>query len=251
MITSKETPFGRAYREYSAHADKPILIYLHGAGERGTNPDVIDRVGFVKNFVPANSENFTILAPQQTSNYNGWIGNPFDEKHDDVEFMLWARENYSSDGRLYLTGHSMGGEGVWKTACLYPDIITAFVVSAGGGYNYNLTRNLGAIGLPGRSYHGDKDTSQNSYSRGVQAVNWYKAGGGADILTTYAGAGHGIDSRVYAEADLASWMLSQGTPGTPAPAPEEEIIDNPTIRLNVTTGVLTVNNTHSILLDSL
>jgi predicted peptidase len=215
----------KKYREYSKHTDKPLLIYLHGAGERGTDPTIIDRVPFVKNFVPLHRDKFTILAPQQTANFWGWQGDP-NSKHDGVEFIEWAIANYPHDGRVYVTGHSMGGHGSWDVATIMREKITAFVVSAGRSDNYNGVVSLGQLKTPARHYHGDKDTSENSYSKGKQVCNWYKTGSGIDILTTYTGAGHGIDGRVYAEPDLVDWMLSQGIsqpPVEPVKIPVDEI----------------------------
>ena len=102
----------KKYREYSKHTDKPLLIYLHGAGERGNDSIIIDSVAFVKNFVSKHADRFTILAPQQTANFWGWQGDP-NTKHDGVEFIEWAMANYQYDGRVYVTGHSMGGRGTW------------------------------------------------------------------------------------------------------------------------------------------
>ena len=80
------------HKEYSKHTDKPLLIYLHGAGERGTDPNIIDRTPFVKIFVPAHKDKFTILAPQQVTNFWGWLGDPKDG-HDAVNFIEWAIAN--------------------------------------------------------------------------------------------------------------------------------------------------------------
>lgn len=206
------------HKEYSKHTDKPLLIYLHGAGERGTDPNIIDRTPFAKIFVPAHKDKFTILAPQQVTNFWGWLGDPKDG-HDAVNFIEWAIQNYSHDGRVYVTGHSMGGRGTWEVAYIMKNKITAFVVSAGDSTNYAETVALGSLKVPGRAYHGDKDTSV-TYTKGVQACNWYKQGSGIEILTSYAGDGHGIDGKVYSTPDLAQWLLSQGVPKV-----EEPVID--------------------------
>jgi predicted peptidase len=219
MIT-KTGNLNRNYREYSNHTDKPLLIYLHGAGERGTDPSVIDNVPFIKNFVSKNVDKFTILAPQQTANFWGWLGDPKDG-HDAVNFITWALDNYLYDGRIFVTGHSMGGRGTWEVAYVMKNKITAFIVSAGDSTNYQETVALGRLKIPGRAYHGDKDTGV-LYSKGVQACNWYKEGSGVDILKTFTGAGHGIDGMVYSEPDLSDWMLSQGDQ-TPVKIPADEI----------------------------
>lgn len=218
------------YREYSKHTDKPLLIYLHGAGERGDNPSVIDRVAFVKIFVAAHKDKFTILAPQQPATSWSWGWHEKPEEHRAVNFINWVQENYQYDGRTFVTGHSMGGHGTWDVATLMGDKITGAVVSAGRSDFYQGVVALGALGTPIKHFHGDKDTSENSYSKGKSVTNWYKTKSGINVLTTYKGAGHGIDGKVYGEENIAEWFLSLGVSSpVPEPEPEPELPDTESI----------------------
>lgn len=219
MIT-KTSPVLK-YREYSYITGAPLLIYLHGHGERGSDPSVIDRVPFVKEFVSKHKDKFTILAPQQITSYNGWEGHPTSE-HDGVRFIRWALENYQHDGRLFITGHSMGGRGTWIAATILKERVTGFAVSAGSS-EYGPTIELGKLKVPGKAFHGTNDNSTNATTtQGKQAANWYKTGSGIDILKLYDGMGHGIDTKVYREEGLAEWFLSLGKPVVVEPEPQPE-----------------------------
>lgn len=221
MSITKTSPIFR-YREYSSHTDKPLLIYLHGAGERGDNPSVIDRVSFVKSIVAQHKDKFTILAPQQPATSWSWGWHEKPEEHRAVNFIKWAQENYQHDGRTFVTGHSMGGHGTWDVATLMGDKITGAVVSAGRSDFYQGVVALGALGTPIKHFHGDKDTSENSYSKGKSVTGWYKQKSGKDVLITYKGADHPIDGKVYGEENIAEWFLSLGVSNPPVPDPEPE-----------------------------
>jgi predicted peptidase len=216
MIT-KTTSFGRKYREYSDNPDKPLLIYLHGSGQRGSNPLVIDSVPFVTIFVNDHKDKFTILAPQQSSEFFGWQGAP-NTKHDGAEFVEWAIENYSHDGRVFVTGHSMGGHGTWDVATILREKITGFVAISGRSDNYQGVLSLGKLGTPGKHFHGQNDNATGAtYAQGVQVTNWYRSGAQAasSILVTYPGLGHNIDAKVYTEENLHTWFLAIDPPEDP------------------------------------
>lgn len=222
--TPGTTSFGLHYLEYSKHNDKPLLIYLHGAGEKGnTLADLgkLKNTAFAKYFASAHADKFTILVPQQHTARNSWDQH---ETRHGSRFVEWAMQNYKYDGRVYVTGHSMGGVGAWDVAVALKDKITAIAVSAGRSYNYNGVVDLGKRKFPAIHFHGTKDNSENNYASGEQVCRWYKTGSGKDILVTYDGAGHGIDGRVYKDEQLDQWFLSHGEPVVTIPEPEPEPI---------------------------
>lgn len=226
MSVTKTSPIFK-YREYSYLPGAPLLVYLHGHGERGDDPKVIDNTAFVKLFVPKYKDKFTIIAPQQPTPSNSWGWHEDKNGHRAVKFIEWLQANYQYDGRTFVTGHSMGGHGTWDVATLMREKITGIVVSAGRSDFYQGVVALGELGTPVKHFHGDKDTSENSYSKGKSVTNWYKNKSGKDVLITYDGAGHGIDGRVYGQENIGDWFLSLGTP-KPQPQPEPEpIIDIP------------------------
>ena len=112
---------------YSSNPTKkyPLLIFLHGAGERGSSP--ADMYKVAKNGPPKEIENqgslcfningkqecFIVLSPQLTGSGN-WTGNA---QKDFWDYILNGPNNYRYDpNRIYLTGLSLGGNGVWERA---------------------------------------------------------------------------------------------------------------------------------------
>lgn len=217
---------GIYFREYSNHPDKPLLVYLHGAGEKGnTLADLskLNNVAFVKYFVPKYKDQFTILCPQQVTARSNWDGH---ETMHGSRFIGWAMDTYKHDGRVYVTGHSMGGRGTWDALATHKAKITAAVVSAGNSLNYQGVSEVGKLKIPVIHYHGSKDTAipySNPYSgSGTQVCKWYKNASGIDPMITLEGQGHGIDGIVYRDKNVGEWFLQQGTPNIPQPVPEPE-----------------------------
>lgn len=221
-----KSEIGIYFREYSNHPDKPLLIYLHGAGEKGnTLADLskLNNVAFVKYFVPKYKDQFTILCPQQITARSNWDGH---ETMHGSRFIGWAMDTYKHDGRVYVTGHSMGGRGTWDALATHKTKITAAVVSAGNSLNYQGVSEVGKLKIPVIHYHGSKDTAipySNPYSgSGTQVCKWYKEASGIDPMITLEGQGHGIDGIVYKDKNIGEWFLQQGTSNIPQPVPEPE-----------------------------
>lgn len=228
---------------------KPLLIYLPHSGLKYSRSKSIqwnlDRlradVGF-KLFI--NDERFTVLAPMQFDNYNGYTGNP-NTGHDGEKFLREMVEKYVYDGRVFVTGHSMGGQGTWELCAKCPEIVTAAVVSAGHATSYQETIKI-KDQVKIRAYHGTLDRSEESFAEGKQSfINWYK--GDLSNWFPLEGFGHGINGYVYNPAqNVPDWLLKQGA--IPVPAPEEPIdilTDVTSLKLN-SAGELIINGTHKI-----
>lgn len=223
MTQTLVSPQGKKYREYSKYSDKPLFISLHGSGQLGSDPTVIDNSNFGRILLPKIIDKFTVIAPQQTKNYSGWQGDPTPTMHDGAEFVDWIISNYPSDGRCFIIGHSMGGHGVWDVATFLGKKITAFVAISGNSDLYHEVIEMSKLHIPARHYHGKLDTSI-PYSKGQQVCNWYKPENG-DILFPYDNKYHDIDDDVYKEPDLIDWFLSKGIPNIPQPPIIEPIKD--------------------------
>lgn len=102
----------------------PLILFLHGAGERGTD---LDKVKAHSPFTYKNlmTEEVAILAPQCPE------GVYWDTKAV-YELLQNIIKNYSVDqDRIYLTGLSMGGWGSWKLADEHPEIFAAIAPVCG------------------------------------------------------------------------------------------------------------------------
>src|SRR6266705_2976151 len=105
----------------------PLVLFLHGAGERGTNLQRVAIHGPPKLVKQGKEFPFIIIAPQCPEG---------DRWHDDalLELLDHAIREYAVDkNRVYLTGLSMGGFGTWKLAVAHPELFAAIVPICDGG----------------------------------------------------------------------------------------------------------------------
>ena len=193
-------------QEYALNSEKyPIVIFLHGIGERGynsTDPDVlsqtISRVSkhgppmFVKN---GTQFPFILISPQLKDNYGNWPSEYVMEVINHVKTYLRIDEK-----RIYLTGLSLGGGGAWWTAQDYPELFAALAPVCGGRNSTALACNIAAENLPVWAFHGDKDTVV-PLSRSVSMVNAINGcvpkPAPEAIMTIYPGVGHDAWSNAY------------------------------------------------------
>lgn len=179
----------------------PLMIYLHGAGERGTKIDHIDRHAIPKNIKEGCEYNAVILCPQCPA-YLVW--NNIVEDVKKLIDQVVERFEIQKD-RICITGSSMGGFGTFEMGLTYSNFFSAIAPVAGGGLSWRAS-NLKST--PIRAYHGDADsTVPVVYSElMVNAVN--QTGGSAELVTL-KGFGHN-DSIEYAyeSTDLIEWLLS-------------------------------------------
>ena len=215
----------------------PLLIFLHGGGEFGDGtPESLERV---KSWGPPsliekgydmcfggedNKSCMIVLSPQKPSNYE-W---PY------VIFMLMEHilngpERYRIDlDRIYLTGLSRGGMGVYQYAASYfnhPNKLAAIVPIAAWSDNEEEGCLIAQKNLPVWAFHGEEDTIV-PYEMGMQAFNSIRfcnksASPSEMIFTTYEGRYHDSwipaydTSHLYHTPNLYEWLLLQTRPENP------------------------------------
>jgi predicted peptidase len=114
-------------KEYTDKKACPLLIFLHGAGERGDDLELVKKHGPPKLIESGVDFPFFVASPQL----------PPDEWWS-PSTVLWvlrdvqSRVNVDAD-RVYLTGLSMGGYGTWETAARYPHLFAAIAPICGRG----------------------------------------------------------------------------------------------------------------------
>ncbi len=189
----------------------PLLVYLHGAGERGTAVDHLSRRAVPYMLDAGLSLDAVILCPQCPA-YCVWDNIPFEIKNiiDQV-----AAEYKVDPTRIAITGSSMGGFGTWTMGLNFPNFFSCMAPVAGGGMAWR-TSNL--VKTPVRAYHGAEDEAVPVICSEmmVDAVN---KNGGSATLTVLPGYRHneGIDA-AYQTTDVLEWLLSQQrTDFTPIP----------------------------------
>jgi predicted peptidase len=172
----------------------PLIVFLHGSGERGNDPRMLRVCGPVPKNLPA-----IVVAPQCLPK-QGW------DPEAVAEFVQHLASKYSVDRqRTYLVGYSMGAYGVWRTAAAYPELFAAIVPISGGG-DAKTAKVLAEI--PVWAFHGaDDEIVQLGQSQ--EMVDAIRGSGGQPRLTIIPHAGHDICELVCERTDLWNWLFSQ------------------------------------------
>ena len=187
--------------DYDKKDSWPLMVFLHGAGERGTDLNKVKVHGPPKLIEQGKNLPFIIVSPQ-CPNDQWWPG----LEREVIALVDEITEKYKVDtGRVYLTGLSMGGYGTWSIGCSYPDRFAAMVPICGGGrpFRANSLKNM-----PIWAFHGaiDPVVPLKESQQMVDAVN--KAGGHAK-LTIYPEAEHDSWTQTYDNPKLYDWLLAQ------------------------------------------
>jgi predicted esterase len=188
----------------------PLILFLHGSGERGLDVEEVRKHGPHK-YLLAHDNPFIIIEPQCDPG-QWWHACAVDDLLDEVcaKFRV-DRE------RIYLTGLSMGGFGTWATAGESPERFAAAVPICGRGDPREAAR---MKDLPIWAFHGAKDPTV-PVKNSIDMVDALSALGGRVKLTIYPEAQHDSWTEAYNTPELYQWLLRQrlGKPEQPAGAP--------------------------------
>jgi predicted peptidase len=179
----------------------PLMIFLHGAGERGNDLEQVKMWGPPKIAEKDKTFPYVLISPQCPKD-DWWTSmQQIENLH---ALTLAIIKNYHIDeSRVYLTGLSMGGYGTWALACEYPDLFAAIAPICGGGQPL-LTRKITHI--PVCVFHGAKDQVV-PISESEKMVNALRSYGGNVEFTIFPEATHNSWSKAYNETDLLDWFL--------------------------------------------
>lgn len=186
-------------KEYGKEEKKwPLLIFLHGSGERGSEIDLVKIHGPLK-FEGRDTLPCVVaapLAPLETR----WSVDGLDAMLDEI------LEKFPIDpDRVYVTGLSMGGEGTWNFAYEHADRIAAIAPVCG---RTDPSRAHRLKNVPVWAFHGAKDPIVPAYWSEEMIKN-LKAAGGDATLTVYPETGHDAWTETYNNAELYAWLLKQ------------------------------------------
>lgn len=181
----------------------PMLLFLHGAGERGDNPEKVKIHG------PA----MLCSKPEKAKDWPFLTVSP---QCPGVRFWSPAQlrvlidqicDNYPVDrSRIYVTGLSMGGFGTWGLIAHSSDIIAAAAPLC-GGYDVSFAPKMAKT--PIWTFHGDADGAVK-YEYTKNLVEAVKKAGNKDIqFTTYPGVNHNCWTQTYDNPELYRWFLSK------------------------------------------
>ena len=201
--TEKQSKSGVHYLEYIPNVKEkseklPLLIFLHGMGERGADLNKL-KVHGPPSFLDQKTDfPFICISPQcpDTVYWNEDLLLPFYE-----EIMT----KYPVDkSRIYLTGLSMGGFGTWASIIAKPDLFAAAAPICGGG---DPSKVEAIKEMPIWVFHGAKDDVV-PLVRSEEMVNSLKKLGSKVKFTIYPEAFHNSWTETYNNPELYEWFLS-------------------------------------------
>jgi predicted peptidase len=181
----------------------PLVLFLHGVGERGSDLEKVKRHGPPRLIGEGRQFPFLVVSPQCPEG-RGWIP---------AELLAMVDEvcgKYKVDpDRVYITGLSMGGFGTWALAAFAPDRFAAMVPICGGGDPSTAAK---IAQIPTWVFHGAKDAvvPLAASERMVMAMEKQ----GAQVrFTVYPEAEHDSWTETYDNPELYQWLLQQRKPG--------------------------------------
>ncbi len=177
----------------------PILFFMHGAGTRGDELELLYDNPFFQITDKMNLP-FITIAPQ--CNADTWF-DVFEQIISLVKHIY--DEPYTDKSKFYAMGASMGGYAVWQMAMSCPDNFAAIVPICGGGMYWNAGR---LKNIPIWAFHGDSDPVVSTYES-IKMVNAVNNCGGDAKLTIYDNCGHDAWSETYKNIMVYEWLLSK------------------------------------------
>ena len=181
--------------------NKPLIIFLHGSGEKGNDIEKVKVHGPFK-YLKNHEIDAFVLAPQCPEN-EYWNSEALYNL-----ILKIQKENKIDTNRIYLTGLSMGAWGAWNLAFAHPEVFAALVPIAGFVDRIPMIENCKIKAIPTRIFHGllddvvDVNYSISIYKK-LQKCN-------PDVqLTIFDDANHDSWTRVYDNKDTYEWMLKQ------------------------------------------
>jgi len=187
------------------HLRWPLMLFLHGAGERGNDLAQVRRHG-PPQLAEERALPFVILSPQCPAETT-WLG----MLRALAALIEDALQRYRVDpDRVYVTGLSMGGYGTWALAAERPDLVAAIAPICGGGdwFRGFPARVLNLWEMPVWAFHGARDQVVPP-SSSQELVALLQALGGPARLTLYPHADHDSWTETYNNPALYRWLLLQ------------------------------------------
>ncbi|HUE13542.1 MAG TPA: prolyl oligopeptidase family serine peptidase [Planctomycetaceae bacterium] len=184
---------------YDQQEKCPLMLFLHGAGERGSDLNLVKTHGPPKLIEHGKQFPFIVVSPQCPKDHT-WQPIELTALLDDVV----AKYKVDRD-RIYLTGLSMGGFGTWALAGYSPNRFAAIIPICGGGEAF-LAKRIAHI--PVWVFHGAKDPGV-PLRRSQEMVDALKKIGSQVNFTVYPDAGHDSWTATYNDPKVYEWLLQQ------------------------------------------
>jgi predicted peptidase len=202
--------------DYKATPEKrwPVLLFLHGSGERGDDvwsvakhgPPKLLREDMTSSAAELLRKNFIVVSPQCPKG-KWWDSETLIALLDQI-----AATQRVDSRRVYVTGMSMGGFGAWELGLQHPERFAAILPVCGGGsfpaaYQANTSKRSELRSLGVWAFHGAKDESV-PLAESQRMVDMLKAMKVAEVkLTVFPEAKHDSWTATYANPEIYTWLL--------------------------------------------
>lgn len=205
---------------YDEKYDYPVLLFLHGAGERGSDNQANVR-GMILNMFNYNIKqlsNCIVVAPQCPAGQQ-WVDTPWANGNYSIDTVAESNElkavrellkkvnsDYSTDkNRQYVTGLSMGGFGTWDLIMRHKELFTAAVPICGGA---DTAQAKALKDFPIFTVHGDADPTV-PYKGTKDMADALKKEGSDITFITVENGGHGVWTHTAQNTEAYKWLFSQ------------------------------------------
>jgi predicted peptidase len=184
----------------------PLILFLHGAGERGSDPMLLKKYGLTSVIDEQQDFPYMVLAPQCPE--DGWWSY-------DAELLISLLDHviahqFADERRIYLTGASMGGYGAWELGSLYPQRFAAVVPVCGVALS-EPSLVCGLRDVPVWALHGTADTTVPADQTELMVKTLTKCGGSPEV-SYIEDSGHELGTEAYRDAAIFTWMMRYTLP---------------------------------------
>ncbi len=188
--------------DYAPGKAWPVILFLHGKGERGNDGRKQAKVGIGRALRRWPERFPAIVVMPQCSKKTDWRG-----AEEDINTAFAATlDGYDTDpSRYYLTGLSMGGFGAFWYGSIHHGVFAALLPICGAG-DPDWAPDLAKI--PIQAFHGGADKTVPPEQSRIMAEAIGKAGGQIQ-LTEYPGVGHNSWDRTYGDPEVIQWLFEQ------------------------------------------
>ena len=186
-------------KDYDANDSWPLVLFLHGSGERGSDLELVKKHGPPKLISAGKEFPFIVVSPQCRKDV-WWEPNELTALLDDV-----VKTHKVDQDRICVTGLSMGGFGTWRLAAYTPQRFAALAPICGGGEPYWASQ---FANVPTWAFHGARDEGV-PLRRTEEMIEAMQKKGGEPKLTVYPEAGHDSWTETYNNPEFYEWLLAQ------------------------------------------
>jgi predicted peptidase len=228
-VAGQTLPY-RLLQPESSSGSYPLVLFFHGAGERGVDNQKQLIHGTSLYLQPENRLAYPcfVLTPQCPEGQQ-WVDMPWGAESGErppqpsvamnlaLQILNRVIHDYPVDtNRIYVTGLSMGGFAAWDCITRFPQRFAAAVPICGGGDEKTVTPEVAQV--PVWAFHSDDDTTVKVW-RTRRMIEAMRQAGGQPKYMEYTGLGHNSWDKAYGEPDLLPWIFSQRRDNMSQPKP--------------------------------